>query len=161
MMEPRDDELRDDLEILEEYLNGVPLPPLEFELVGVVEEAPAVIEPPRTGGDGGEPGDSGPHGTAHPRPITTSTMAEIYVSQGFIQKAIDIYAEILNESPGNQAVIRRIDELSEMLLGEAPPAETTQAAVAAPDDREGTPQPDTERVVETLERWLDNIRRRR
>jgi len=166
----RESELRDDLEILEEYLNGVPLPPLEFELVWVGGAPPRE----RAGDDDTFPGITPPSdlfdedlpeeeplpepGPEHPQPITTSTMAEIYVSQGFIQKAIDIYAQILNESPGNQAVIRRIDELSAMLLDQ----ETGDTGPSPPIPAEAqTPEPGSDRVLQTLERWLDNIRRRR
>lgn len=168
LRDDRQGELRDDLEILEEYLNGVPLPPLEFELVGVGggESSPfgteteidipfeAAIAPESEVEPEEEPPFSEPQS---PQPITTSTMAEIYVSQGFIQKAIDIYAQILNDSPGNEGVIRRIDELSAMLLEQ----EGALGKTASPVTTDQSPTPGPDPVLQTLERWLENIRRRR
>lgn len=41
----------------------------------------------------------------------TSTLAEIYVQQGFVEKAIDIYKELIASQPENELYKSRIDEL--------------------------------------------------
>ncbi len=41
----------------------------------------------------------------------TSTLAEIYVQQGFMEKAIDIYKELIASQPENETYKNRIDEL--------------------------------------------------
>lgn len=163
---PFSKEVRNDLEIIEEYLNGVPLPPLvssaSFELL---ESAPPVIADDLFG-EGVEtesfasvevsPADEVPQ-------ITTSTMAEIYVSQGFIQRAIDIYAELLAESPGNPALVKRIDQLVAQLEAEEQAAESpailSSTGSVSPS---GASQSATDaKVVAKLEQWLETIRRRR
>ena len=167
-------ELRDDLEILEEYLAGVLLPPLSvepeisqsddlstFAFGGPEDEeeistvvSPAVVE------------------EAAAPTFTTSTMAEIYVSQGFIQRAIDIYEEMLRENPTNDGIVQRIGELFDMLTPpvEAEPQVETQEQVVVPDPVlsvsavEVAPEPvlsvptGEQEVVSTLEQWLSNIK---
>ena len=41
-------------------------------------------------------------------------MAEIYVSQGFISRAIDIYKKLLEDFPDNEDYINRLNELESM-----------------------------------------------
>ena len=59
-------------------------------------------------------------------PLSTGTLAELYVKQGFIHKALEIYQAILLDAPGNIAVATRIAELEQL---DAPAAESP-----APDD---------------------------
>ncbi len=63
----------------------------------------------------------------------TSTLAEIYVQQGFLEKAIDIYKELISAQPGNQEYKDRMDELLEKAYPEEPPAaaETKELATEA------------------------------
>jgi tetratricopeptide (TPR) repeat protein len=56
----------------------------------------------------------------------TSTLAEIYVQQGFLEKAIDIYKELIAANPDNQEYKNRMDEL----LGKAYPEEESDTAEA-------------------------------
>lgn len=132
---------------------------------------------------------------AKANPLSTVTIAELYVSQGFTERALAIYQEILAADPENTDVQQRIDTLRRVIeeekLGEIPSAEvdlyegdfppaegnapqveweapsvvmaTMMAAVPA---EEVTPEkeksaPDQAGVLETLEGWLENIRRRR
>lgn len=179
-------ELRDDLEILEEYLAGVLLPPLtvgqdqaasdrwpeereEDDLVENTTVAAAMVEETAS------------------TSFTTSTMAEIYVSQGFIPRAIDIYEEMLGENPLNEGIINRIAELKEMLPAAEvsepiPPtapvvamepelevaASKAAATVVSAQSLTKADEPlsspggkDGKAVVETLELWLENICSRR
>lgn len=46
-------------------------------------------------------------------PIPTATLAEIYVKQGLFDKAINIYQDILKQSPDNQAARSRMTELQQ------------------------------------------------
>jgi len=99
---------------------------------------------------------------ATPDPLTTATLAELYVSQGFVDKALNIYRELMNAHPSNQQYRLRCAELVEMkelqqqVQHPAPPA-ATETAPAAQVKSQG-PQDDVE--VE-LQSWLENIRRRR
>lgn len=51
-------------------------------------------------------------------PLSTSTLAELYVRQGFIPKALEIYRAILADNPADQGVVARVAEL-ELLEGGA------------------------------------------
>ncbi|MBN1290359.1 MAG: hypothetical protein JXB48_00845 [Candidatus Latescibacteria bacterium] len=44
----------------------------------------------------------------------TATMAEIYVSQGFVSRAIDIYKTLYRKNPDNYKLINRLQELESM-----------------------------------------------
>jgi len=50
----------------------------------------------------------------HHDPLSTGTLAELYVKQGFIQKALDIYRAILADNPADRIVGERIVELEAM-----------------------------------------------
>ena len=48
---------------------------------------------------------------AHHDPLTTATLAELYVSQGFIHKALEIYRAILSDNPADRVTAERVSEL--------------------------------------------------
>lgn len=53
----------------------------------------------------------------HQDPLSTSTIAELYVSQGFIHKALEIYRAILVDNPEHHATNQRIVELEAIESG--------------------------------------------
>lgn len=61
-----------------------------------------------------------------PDPLSTATLAELYVSQGFINKALGIYRNLLSENPQNVNIRARIAELEGL--------DATSAAVAGSQD---------------------------
>lgn len=75
---------------------------------------------------------------AHHDPLSTGTLAELYVKQGFIHKALEIYRAILDDNPADYAMAGRVAVLEELLAGAAEPAaeidETVEeeAEVASP-----------------------------
>jgi hypothetical protein len=46
--------------------------------------------------------------------LNTNTLAELYISQGFYDKALEIYQGMLNDKPGNRALEQKIGQLKEM-----------------------------------------------
>ena len=96
-------------------------------------------------------------------PLTTSTLAELYVTQGFPEKAIEIYSRIVSVDPQNLEAVTRLAELQQP----APVADVAQAAIVAADlssapvnlPVEGAA--DQQAAVTVLEGWLENIRRLR
>lgn len=103
-------------------------------------------------------------------PFVTSTVAELYVAQGFLDKARTIYTEMLGTDPTNEGIKARIAELDRRLAGVgglsfAGECATASAAVpdlivddtapAAPSPL-GNPPGD---VVAVLDGWLDTIGR--
>ena len=77
--------------------------------------------------------------------IITKTLAEIYLRQGDLQKAYDIFRTLSRENPSDAEIQERLKELSEKLTS-SPAYQTTSS---------------TERRIQTLNRWLNNIQRRR
>lgn len=96
-------------------------------------------------------------------PLVTPTMAELYVTQGFPDRAIELYRAIVAASPQNLDAAERLAELER----QASSLEAGQAAVAAMEQvsapvelpNEGTA--DKSEAVAVLEGWLENIRRLR
>lgn len=103
-------------------------------------------------------------------PLTTSTMAELYVQQGFVARALDIYRAILADNPALDHVRQRIAELETAepagcgdegpvrAASEEPPgfAETTSHGEVPPAAPEaGT----SSATVAVLEEWLENIKK--
>lgn len=64
--------------------------------------------------------------------ITTNTIAELYIKQGYPEKAVDIYKAILELDPGNTAAAERIQKLEAEMLGGSGQIETPVEAVAVP-----------------------------
>jgi len=126
-----DDEIIEDLEILEE------LDVLEEDQVGddfqdIPNEADAGLSP-------------------HHDPLSTGTLAELYVTQGFNRKALEIYHAILADNPDDHIVAARIAELQVL--------DTPVDIFFQQSDAMVPPQGSFDKSLAVLERWLDNIRR--
>ena len=106
-------------------------------------------------------------------PLRTATMAELYASQGFLKRALTIYRELLEKDPDNAEWKNRLYELKTAI-----DEDTVQARKVVTSDGEaeydtvlksGNPevaQPSAtittdDRTLETLEQWLDTLRRKR
>ncbi|HXE97445.1 MAG TPA: tetratricopeptide repeat protein [Dongiaceae bacterium] len=65
----------------------------------------------------------GPDAVAAPNhdPLATGTLAELYVRQGFIHKALEIYRAMLAENPANRAIADRVAELEAPEAGPSEP----------------------------------------
>jgi tetratricopeptide (TPR) repeat protein len=102
-----------------------------------------------------------PAAPAEPPDLTSPTLAELYFNQGFIDKAIQVYRQILEREPGNprlEARLRELEALAKHLEGTSPaataPAEPAVAGTAAADRRQVL-----ERTIMRLEGFLAAIRR--
>lgn len=114
--------------------------------------------------------DPGTSAVTHHDPLSTATLAELYVQQGYIDKALGIYREILTGNPNDSGVRSRIVELEADLSALQPPVSEISAAedfVSFPLDLpEQIPQATVvpshgvaDNIITILEGWLDNIRR--
>lgn len=94
-------------------------------------------------------------------PLMTGTLAELYVSQGFTDKAAGIYRDILATEPGNAAAAARLTELEAQMLAAGSAAQSTgeQSAAMVAVPQQGAA--DAGSVLPVLEGWLENIRRLR
>jgi tetratricopeptide (TPR) repeat protein len=106
-------------------------------------------------------------GVAPLPPIATATLADIYIQQGFFERALKVFSDLLEEDPGNTEIRRRYDKLLQQINGavmtkspEAVPVasseiEPVRTTVILP---EGTGK---DALVALYGRWLDAIIRRR
>ena len=85
--------------------------------------------------------------------LATNTLAEIYLGQGLLDRAVAVYENMLRADPDNQAVRRRI---AEILRGEsirpATAAEGASATASVPADLR-------RRAILGLHHWLIGIQR--
>ncbi|MGB9082542.1 MAG: hypothetical protein WCD00_14695 [Desulfuromonadaceae bacterium] len=98
-----DEEIIEDLEILEET------------------DAPENVQPEARFQLRETPPEPDVVAVAHHDPLSTGTLAELYVRQGFIHKALEIYRAILDDNPADRVIARRVAELEELEAGAAEP----------------------------------------
>lgn len=58
-----------------------------------------------------------PDSATHHDPLSTGTLAELYVRQGFVHKALEIYRAILADNPEDRATADRVAELETLEEG--------------------------------------------
>lgn len=67
-----------------------------------------------------------------PPALSSATLAELYFSQGFVEKAAEVYEQLLQREPGNERMAARLAELKAIRAGssraapEAPPRRTAE-----------------------------------
>jgi hypothetical protein len=79
--------------------------------------------------------------------ILTKTLAEIYFQQGHLQEAYEIFKILAEKDPFDQELQEKVKELKEK-LHPSPPSNFPHPL--SKDER-----------IRHLEKWLDNIRKRR
>ena len=72
--------------------------------------------------------------------MATRTLAELYAGQGHYDRAVEIYEQLVEASPGDSRLAARLQELRGMAA--VPP----EAAAEQPDPRR--------RLIQRLEAWL-------
>jgi tetratricopeptide (TPR) repeat protein len=101
-------------------------------------------------------------------PIATATLADIYIQQGFSERALNVFSGLLEEDPGNTEIRRRYDELLRQINNSAMTG-SPEAVIVAPIEieparkvvvlPEGAGGKDV--LVALYGRWLDAINRRK
>ncbi len=64
--------------------------------------------------------------------IITATLAELYFSQGFLEKAIEIYKKLMSKQPGQQEWAKRLAEIQSVESGEKVDSEVMTAEPVQP-----------------------------
>ena len=117
--------------------------------------------------------DAGDSPAGFTGPMVTATMAELYLSQGFAPRALAIYRELLASDPYNADLQMRIREVT-AIIGKDAVADSGSPAARAEDVTDSISPEQIpiqegsialavggDNVVETLEKWLEAIKRRR
>ncbi len=79
--------------------------------------------------------------------IKTKTIAEIYLKQGHLQEAYDVFKILAEKDPGDREVAEKLKILGQR-LGLPTPATLSEA-------------PSKKETLQTLHKWLANIQARR
>jgi hypothetical protein len=91
--------------------------------------------------------------------LTSPTLAELYYKQGFPDKAVEVYRQLVEREPDNDRLRRRLAELQDAGPAPASAAEDAvpvPAAVAAPAAKvSGGPDPASRRLA--LERTIARL----
>lgn len=113
-----------------------------------------------------EPSDRGVGATPLPS-IATATLADIYIRQGFFERALKVFSDLLVEDPRNTEIRRRYDELLQQINGsvmtKSPEAVTVATIESEPTRKTAVFSERTgkDALVALYSRWLDAINRRR
>jgi len=141
-----------------------------------LDEDDLIEDTPEDGEEGAERDEA-----VHHDPLSTTTLAELYVQQGFSSKALEIYRSILADDPANSVALARVAELAAAGVGQENPGkdatEVTKSGLESAQYADGEvlfdpppaatavadaglqPRGEADNALATLERWLENIRR--
>lgn len=101
-------------------------------------------------------------------PIATATLADIYIQQGFLERALKVFSGLLEDDPGNKEIRRRYDELSQQIRSAATTV-SPEAVSVAPSEFVSAAgkidilpeEADKDALVALYGRWLAVINRRK
>ncbi|HSQ78547.1 MAG TPA: tetratricopeptide repeat protein [Nitrospirota bacterium] len=90
--------------------------------------------------------------------FTTDTLAELYITQGFFEKAIDIYERMLLDNPNSQGLKNKLANVRAMAAETAPAAEPEAEAwpLAVPEDLATMPAPTEIPAADTAPGFFDD-----
>ncbi len=147
------------VEPLEPALSGVPEPAEAFDFLSEKEQAaPAVSEEPSSGmfampgaaefktpvEQAPKPAPRQPEAAPAPKgadDFSTNTLAELYLAQGFYDKAAEIYERMLADNPDSEGLKNKLRQVNDLAGAASPAAEGTKA--------EAGPVPSLDMPVET------------
>ena len=89
-------------------------------------------------------------------PLSSATLAELYFEQGLLERAVEVYRQVLEEEPGNEGARGRLAEIEALVKQGAADLEVP----AAPDQDPEARRRALERTIERLEALLEVVRRR-
>lgn len=124
--------------------------------------APPEVRPPAPAAATEAPPAAPPErpGPAEPAPeLASSTLAELYFSQGFTDKAIEVYRQLLEREPGNERAQARLTELQDLERRLKEEEQRSPALAAAPQDPRAVRRGAIERTIARLEGMLAAVRR--
>jgi len=87
--------------------------------------------------------------------LMSATLAELYFNQGFVEKAVEVYRQLVDREPDNDRLRRRLDELQHPRPAPAPAAAQPAPAVAPTAAASTGPDPASRRLA--LERTIARL----
>jgi len=87
--------------------------------------------------------------------LMSATLAELYFNQGFVEKAVEVYRQLVDREPDNDRLRRRLDELQHPRPAPAPAAAQPAPAVAPAAAASTGPDPASRRMA--LERTIARL----
>jgi len=142
-------------EIDVEEAGPTPAPLTQAEMVAVPTPPPEEIA--SAAASAAEP----PAAEAAPEEIASATLAELYFSQGFSDKAVEVYRALLEREPGNERARTRIAEIEVLereVLAQPEEAAGAPQEAQAPDSRAAR-RAAVERAIMRLEAMLAAVRK--
>jgi hypothetical protein len=94
-----------------------------------------------------------PASTPEQAELVSPTLAELYLNQGFRDKAIEVYRRLLEREPGNERARVRLADLE----GAAEPAAASSSATPAPEEVEAARAARRQALERTIDR-LESLR---
>ena len=138
----------------------VPEPAPIPEPVPAPEPAPVQAPEPELPSAASEPP---PQDTSREEQFSTETLADLYAQQGLIEKATNIYRQILDQAPDNETVKLKLDALEAQTPPAHPPEPAPEPVPEPPPAAPVQPQPpqkdENEDKLNVLEGLLENVER--
>ena len=91
--------------------------------------------------------------------LTSATLAELYFKQGFPEKAVEVYRQLVDREPQNDRLRRRLAELQDIRPAPSPAAEAAPVAAAASGPSPASRRVALERTIAKLEGMLAAIKK--
>jgi tetratricopeptide (TPR) repeat protein len=107
------------------------------DIAADAEEAPTRPRSPgpsveaSRGAEAQRQGAGGPESPSGATPFSSSTLAELYFRQGLLDRAVEVYRQLLAVEPGNTRARARLEELVRLAEGSQAAGEGTDAGRAA------------------------------
>lgn len=139
-------------EVAEEVTGAAGRP---VEVLDGVEDRPGA---PVAGAEGSSPVSGAGVPDPTQTPLSSATLGELYLKQGLVERAVEVFRQVLEEEPGNDAVRRRLAEIEKVTRESA-------ADLPVPPSDEGDERAVRRRAlegaIERLEALLAVVRRGR
>jgi Tetratricopeptide repeat len=90
-------------------------------------------------------------------PFSSPTLAELYFQQGLLERAVEVYRQLVQEEPGNDRARRRLAEVEALV---AAAASDLPVPAGGEGDERAARRHVLERTIELLEGLLAVVRRR-
>jgi Tfp pilus assembly protein PilF len=137
-----------------------PTPPPESGSAAEAPEGPESARAPAPHAPPGEP-STAPATDPESAPLSSATLAELYLQQGLLERAVEVYRQVLQHEPSNSRARARLDEVQALATAAASELPAASGERSAPvGDENDARRRALERAIARLEAFLDVVQRR-